>query len=244
MMRIGVIGTGTIASAVIRGIAGDGHQIAICERSAHHAQALAEEFNNVCVASNQEVLDQSNVILVALMADAAPGILHGLSFRADQQVISLMGGVSLETVAAMVAPARAMAVMLPFPGIAAGGSPVLVQGNGDLVRALVAPANTVYMIENDAEMAAYISAQAVLSPVARLVEDTTAWLATRVADPERGDAFLRHLVTSSLANTQARSVVEALNTPGGFNQRLRQTLENSGMRDALRSGLDQLESGR
>jgi pyrroline-5-carboxylate reductase len=93
-------------------------------------------------------------------------------------------------------------------------------------------------------MAAYISAQAVLSPVARLVEDTTAWLATRVADQERGDAFLRHLVTSSLANTQAGSVVEALNTPGGFNQRLRQTLENSGMRDALRSGLDQLESGR
>lgn len=244
MMRIGVIGTGTIASAVVRGIAGDGHQIAVCERSAHHARALAEEFSNVCVAANQDVLDQSNIILVALMADTAPGILQGLSFRPDQQVISLMGGVSLETVAAMVAPARAAAVMLPFPGIAMGGSPVLVQGNGDLVRALVTPANTVYMIENDAEMAAYISAQAVLSPVARLVEDATAWLSTRLAAPERGDAFLRHLVSSSLANAPAGKVVEALNTPGGFNQRLRQALENSGMRDALRRGLDELESGK
>ena len=33
-MRIGVIGTGTIASAVVRGIAGDGHAITVSERSA------------------------------------------------------------------------------------------------------------------------------------------------------------------------------------------------------------------
>ncbi|ASM75632.1 pyrroline-5-carboxylate reductase (plasmid) [Pseudosulfitobacter pseudonitzschiae] len=241
-MRIGIIGTGTIASAVVRGVAGGGHQITVSERSARHAQALAEEFDNVAVASNQEVIDRSDIILVALIAEAAPNILRDLSFRAEQQVISLMGGASLTTVATMIAPARASAIMLPFPGIASGGSPVLVQGDGDLVRSLVTSANTVYMIKNDAEMAAYISAQAVLSPVARLVEDTTAWLAARVADPERGDAFLRHLVASSLADTPAGKVVEALNTPGGFNQRLRQSLEESGMREALRDGLDRLET--
>ncbi|WP_289084237.1 NAD(P)-binding domain-containing protein [uncultured Sulfitobacter sp.] len=241
-MRIGIIGTGTIASAVVRGIAEDGHQITLSERSARHAYALAEEFDNVTVTSNQEVIDRSDIILVALMAEAAPNILRDLSFRTDQQVISLMGGASLADVAAIVAPAQASAIMLPFPGIASGGSRVLVQGDGDLVRSLATPANTVYMIENDSEMAAYISAQAVLSPVARLIEDTTAWLAARVTEPERGDGFLRHLVASSLAKTPAGIVVEALNTPGGFNQRLRQSLEESGMREALRDGLDGLEA--
>lgn len=244
MMRIGIIGTGTIASAVVRGIAGGGHQITVSERSARHAQALANELDNVAVASNQEVIDQSDIILVALIAEAAPNILSDLSFRTNHQVISLMGGVSLAKVAAMIAPGHAAAVMLPFPGIASGDSPVLVQGDGDLVCALVTQANTVYRVENEAEMAAYISAQAVLSPVARLVGDTTAWLADRVSDSERGDAFLRHLVASSLADTPAGKLIEALNTPGGFNQRLRQSLEDSGMRDALRNGLDRLEANK
>ncbi|WP_293963067.1 NAD(P)-binding domain-containing protein [Sneathiella sp.] len=40
-MRIGVIGCGTIASAVIHGIAGDGHEITVSERTASHAKVLA-----------------------------------------------------------------------------------------------------------------------------------------------------------------------------------------------------------
>ena len=242
MMRVGVIGTGTIASAVVRGIAGGGHQITVSKRSAHHAQALADEFNNVTVASNQEVIDRSDIILVALMAEAAPSVLQNVSFRKDQKVISLMAGPSLEMVATMIFPASASAVMIPFPGIAVGGSPVLVQGDSELVSSLITPANTVYIIENDAEMAAYMSAQAVLSPAARLVEDTTRWLSSRVDAPEQGDRFLRHLISSSLENAPAKSLVEALNTPGGFNQRLRQSLEDRGMRQALRDGLDRLEA--
>ena len=97
-------------------------------------------------------------------------------------------------------------------------------------------------METEAELAAYICAQAVLSPVARLVEDAGAWLAPRVADAAKGESFLRHLVASSLTNAPAHAVVEALNTPGGYNQRLRQSLETSGMRDALRGGLDRLET--
>ena len=41
-MKIGVIGTGTIATAVVQGIAGDGHQITVSDRSATNACALAE----------------------------------------------------------------------------------------------------------------------------------------------------------------------------------------------------------
>lgn len=242
-MRIGVIGTGTIAAAVVRGIAGDGHRITVSERGARHAQALAEAFENVTVAPNQAVVDQSDILIVALMAEAAQDILRALSFRPDQQVISVMAGATLARVAAMVTPAKAAAIMIPFPGIASGGSPVLAQGDTDLVRALVAPANTVYTIRSDPEMAAYMSAQAVLSPVARLVEDAADWMATRVSDPDLGEAFLRHLVSSSLHDTPAAALVEALNTPGGYNQRLRQALEDSGMRTALRDGLDKLETG-
>lgn len=243
MMRIGVIGTGTIASAVVRGIAGQGHQITVSERSARHAQALAEAFDTVTVAANQDVIDQSDVVLLGLMVEAAPDVLAPLAFRPDQRVVSMMAGASLAQIAVMVAPAQAAAIMVPFPGIGSGGSPVIAQGDVGLVQELVTSANTVYPVATDDELAAYLCAQAVLSPVARLAEDAAAWLGAKVSDPDAGEAFLRHLLSSSLVNSAAGALVEALNTPGGYNQRLRVALEEGGMRETLRAGLDRLEGG-
>ena len=51
------------------------------------------------------------------------------------------------------------------------------------------------------------------------------------------------LVASSLVGTDCGRLIEALNTPGGYNQRLRQHMEAAGMRAALREGLDRLEAG-
>ncbi|MCU9836405.1 NAD(P)-binding domain-containing protein [Ruegeria sp. WL0004] len=240
-MRIGVIGTGTIATAVVHGIAGDGHAITVSDRSAANAQALAAAYPNVRVASNQAVVEESDIVILGLMAEKASGILGALTFRADQQVITLMAGATLEEVAQMVAPARAAAIMMPFPGIAQGGSPIMMQGDADLVRALFGARNQVFALKDAAEMAAYLCAQAVLSPVARMVSDAAGWLASRVSDPAQGEAFLRALVASSLAGTDCASLIEALNTPGGYNQRLRLHMEGAGMGDSLRAGLDRLE---
>ena len=71
------------------------------------------------------VLDAAEVVFLGLMAETAPGILQGLQFRAGQKVVSFMAGLPLEALAPLVAPAEAVAIMLPFPGIAQGGSPVL-----------------------------------------------------------------------------------------------------------------------
>ena len=83
-MRIGVLGTGTIASAVVRSVADDGHSITVSRRSAAVSAALARDHASVSLAENQGVIDASDVILLGLMADAAPRVLDGLRFRPDQ----------------------------------------------------------------------------------------------------------------------------------------------------------------
>ncbi len=239
-MKIGVIGTGTIASAVVRGIAGDGHDIAVSERSAARAADLARAFDNVSVHDNAGVVAVSDVIFLGLMAEAAGEILAPLPFRAGQRVISFMAGASLEEVAAMVAPARAVAVMLPFPGIAVGGSPILVQGAADLARELFEPANRVYTLADDAELSNYLAAQAVLLPAVALVAEAAGWLAAQGSDADQGAAFLKHLVGSSLLASDLGPLMADLGTPGGYNARLRDHMEAAGMQDALREGLDRL----
>lgn len=242
-MKLGFLGTGTIASAVVRGIAPDGHQITVSQRSTEYSGELSAAFDNVAIADNQGVLDQSDVVFLGLMAPAAPDILASLVFRPDHKVVTFMAGATLDEVSAMVAPAKAEAIMMPFPGIAKGGSAIIAQGQARLIDSLFGKNNTVFHVETADEMAAYLSAQAVLSPVARMVDDAANWLADRVSDPIGGETFLRVLVSSSLAGSACAPLIEALNTPGGYNQRLRLHMEQSGMGKALVEGLDQLESG-
>ena len=52
-------------------------------------------------------------------------------------MISLMAGMELAMLGQLVAPAKAETIMIPFPAIAGGGSPVLVMGD-------VAPAEKIF----------------------------------------------------------------------------------------------------
>ncbi len=240
-MRLGVIGTGEIASAALRGIAADGHDIVVSERSRARSAALAAAFPNVSVARNQAVLDRSEVVFLGLVAGVAAQVLKELRFRPDLRVVSFMAGVALDEVQDMVRPARAAAVMIPFPAIARGGSPIMVHGDAGLIRGIFGVRNRVFELAGDDEMAAWLCAQAVLSPVVRMVGDAAGWLRRRAANPEDAEEFLRLLVASSLSASDCASLIAALDTPGGYNRRLRRYMEEGGMRERLLRGLDRLE---
>ncbi|MFT7593602.1 MAG: pyrroline-5-carboxylate reductase [Paracoccaceae bacterium] len=246
-MRIGIIGTGTIASAVVRGIALDGHQITVSERNAIRAAQLAADYDSVTVAPNQTVLDQSDVIFLGTTTDVADTVLTALTFSPHHRVISLMAGPSLAQIAAMVAPAQAEALMIPFPAIASGNSPILVCPASPLLQQIFSARNTVIPLADSADMHSYLAAQAVLSPSIKLLADTAKWLGQRINDPTQAEAFLRQLIGGSLlaAPLEAPGVLDQmiadLNTPGGLNAQLRDFLQESGTFQALQDGLDQLE---
>ena len=239
-MKIGVIGCGTIASAVVHGIAKDGHQITVSERGAVHSKELADAYKNVQISDNQSVLDASDVIFLGLMSEVAHDVLGSLRFHNKQRVITFMAGATLEQADAMVRPARAVAIMMPFPNIAQGGSPVMMQGDSELVTAIFGHRNKIFPLNDADEMAAYLCAQAVLSPVTRMISDAAHWMGERVTDNTQSEAFLRALVSSNLSETSCDNLIEALNTPGGYNQRLRLHMEAAGMGDSLRDGLNEL----
>ena len=241
-MKIGVIGTGTIASAVVRGTIGEGHEFLVSRRNAQRSADLARELDSVTVADNQAIIDACDVVLLGLTAETAPSVLATLRFRTYQSVISLMAGLALDQVGALVAPARAEAILIPFPAIAHGASPVLVLGNEELVGSIVGKRNQVIELESDESLRAYLCAQAVLSPVAQMIDTAAIWLARRTGNAEQAETFLRSLVVTSLSPTPVRNLLDALNTEGGFNQRLRQQIEAAGLLGHLIEGLDDLEA--
>src|SRR5690349_13221878 len=117
-MTLGIIGTGTMASAVVEGLrsAGDSSSILLSPRNAITASALAERFPGVAVSSsNQEVLDHSDTVLLAVRPQVAENVLSVLRFRPDQQILSIIAIFDLERLRALVSPARRIVRAVPLP---------------------------------------------------------------------------------------------------------------------------------
>lgn len=247
-MRIGVIGTGFMAAQVVRTVAGDGHEICVSPRTRARAKGLAAEFDSVTIADNQAVLDQSDVILVGLLAEVAQQLLPGLRFRAEHKVISLMAGLRQADLKALVAPVRDVAIAIPFPFVAQGGAPLLVYPETDVVRALLGGHCALICPDDEAVFNSYLAAQAVLSPVLKLLQQSTDWLAGHGADSDDAGRFLQSLVAGALTARPAgetgifTAMLDELNTPGGLNAELREHMVDAGMIRALRQGLDQLDA--
>ena len=97
-MKIGFIGTGKIANSCILALVGRGYSITITERNKEISNRLVSKFDDVNIASPQEVVDESDVIFLAIMEeDITEKLLSSISFRKDQTIISFILGVNLQT---------------------------------------------------------------------------------------------------------------------------------------------------
>lgn len=239
-MNIGIIGLGTIASAVVESLVQDDHSIWVSPRNAAQAARLSQAYANVTVAQNQEVLDASDVVFLGLLPEVAAEVLTPLRFRDGQIVVSLMADVCCDDLACHLRPARLAARMIPFPAIAEGNSPILCFGDAAMVETLFGARNRVFHLSSEADLDAYLCAQAVLSPALLLIKEAADWLAPRVSDPDTGAQFLQSLVGSSLLSGPCETQLAALSTPGGYNQRLKDHMIAHDMGHNLTVGLDAL----
>ena len=92
----------------------------------------------------------------------------------------------------------------------------------------------------EAEVDALLAAQAILSPVAAIVSASAKWVARNGGDADKAESFLRQLISSSLSGLASDDLITALNTPDGFNQRLRLFFEQNGLTASVNDGLSAL----
>src|SRR6185312_2502469 len=121
-MVLGVIGVGTIASAIVSGLCwGDEpHDVLLSPRNAKISTALAASHPGVRVAeSNEAVARESSIVLLSLRPPDA-GVLRGLPFRKDASVISVMAGISVRELGEIVGPVGSIARAIPLPSVAVG----------------------------------------------------------------------------------------------------------------------------
>lgn len=242
MARVGFLGTGEIAAAMVRGLAGQGHTILVSPRNATVAASLAAEVEGVAIASNEAVVSGSDVVFLCLLAATAEDVLPTLRFRADESVISVMVDMPLARLRALCAPAVDIAIAIPLPPIAQGGCPMPVYPASAALAALFGQRNLVLPQPSEAALNAHLAVSALCSPILDQLLVATDWLAGRTADPAAAEAYVAAMIRAYLpphaTGGEVAAALEGLSTEGGLNATLRAAM--AGAKDDLRRGLDGL----
>jgi pyrroline-5-carboxylate reductase len=246
MARVGLLGTGEIASAIVKTIAGDGHSILVSERSATISQELAQRHESVIRASNDDVVSGSDIILVCLLAEVARTELPRLPFHEGQSVISVIAGMSLKEIAGLCAPARDVAVAIPLPILPLGGTPLATYPASAALDALFAEHATIHRCASEEALSAHFAATGVLLPLLDQISLAATWLARFTNNLGAAEAYLAGLVggycrlLEDSPDLDLERLRRGLSTEGGLNQTLSAALAKNGTPEALEAGLDSL----
>ncbi len=250
-MRLGFVGCGTIASAIITGLhsAGFDEPIVVSPRNAEIAAALDRRFANVGVAeSNQAVLDRCDIAVLAVRPQVAAEILAELTFRPDHQVISLIAATSLDYLRAATAPAAHVVRAVPLPMVARRQGPTALYPGSAVAKALFDRLGSAIEIDDERAFDAFTAATAIMASYFRFADAACAWMEDQGVAAPQADRFIRQMVFG-LADTgmttsdrSLRELADEHQTRGGLNEQVRQALEEKGVFTALAQALDSVQA--
>lgn len=245
-MRVGFIGTGEIAAAMVEGLSGRGHDLIVSERNAAVAAELAGKFTDVQVRPNADVVAGSDVVFLCLMAGVAREVLDTLPWRGDQAVISVMVDVPLADLAQLCAPASDIALTIPLSSVATGRSVLPCHPESDALRALFGESDTIIAVPTEAGLNAHFAASALSAPLLTLMQTGAHWLGEQTGDMRGaetyvGGVFAGFLRQMSTQGADFDQLLKGLATEGGLNAALKQGMADAGAPEALRGGLEGLK---
>jgi pyrroline-5-carboxylate reductase len=246
MARIGFIGTGHIAAPMIRTLARDGHDLLISQRSEVVSSALAAMFSNVTSADNQAVVDGADIVFLSVRPQQAHGVIDPLVFRAGQQIVSVMAGVSMEDLASLCTPASDICMTIPLGYLEAGGCPLAVFPGAEPLAGLFGAANPVIPVTSEAALNSHFAVCAMVPGLLAMLEAGSDWLARRTGDADAAERYTTELAAGFLAAMEkgaGRLGVEKneLATEGTLSLMMVEALENAGALDAMTGAMDAIE---
>src|ERR1700722_10629451 len=229
-MKLGFVGTGAITTAIVTGLSSasaDQHAIRLSPRNANIASELATRFPHVSVASsNQDVLDSSDIIVLAVRPQVAANVASELRFRPDHHVISLISTFSLASISALVAPATKVTRAVPLPSVAHRNGPTAIYPPDRLGADVFGTLGTAIEVETANEFDALSAATATIAPYFAFADSIASWLTRHgVPGPRARDyvaRIFRGLVDEAVDSPQRslKSFADEHSTRGGINEQV------------------------
>ncbi|WP_024302955.1 pyrroline-5-carboxylate reductase [Pseudogulbenkiania sp. MAI-1] len=248
---IGFVGTGAITKAIVTGLvdhAGVRGEIWLSPRSAEIVTVLTTRYPNVRVAKdNQDVVDRSRRVFMAVRPQVAQEVLSELSFSEEHIVINLIAGYTCERLERDSAqrPGRVVRAV-PFPSIANGNCKTLIFPDDEDVRQMFERVGGTVGLSSEAQLETMVAMGATMELFFRVLHTYADWAEKRGIDYASARTYLASqyagLVDIAIASQIPFDVLsKQFTTKGGLNEQVTTTFENGGGFGLLQEALDQVE---
>lgn len=241
-MRLGFVGTGTIAAAMVEGLGGGA---VLSPRGATVAADLARRFPGVTVATdNQAVVDQCDVVVLSVRPQIARDVVGSLRFREGQKVLSLVAATQIDTIRDWIGLDLPVIRAIPLPFVASrrGVTPIFPPDTG--IAALFDRLGQAIECRTITEFDLLAVGSALMGSYFGILETAQDWLVGQGLPEPAARAYLAGLFANLGAvgenGASFADLRQEYSTKGGLNEQVFRVFGEAGGAEALRTALDQV----
>ncbi|MEM6702293.1 MAG: NAD(P)-binding domain-containing protein [Acidobacteriota bacterium] len=248
--RLGFLGTGAIAEAMVHGLVGhagyDG-PIVLSPRSRERSSRLAGQYETVVVAeSNQSLVDACGTVVVAVLPPNTQEILEALEWRTDQNLLSLAGGRTTAELKRWTRGPEHVLRAIPMPPVERGVGPIPLYPRHDDVEALLNRVGTVIPLDKEQHFDVFSASSATMATFFEMQGTVARWTAAQGVDAQLSTTYTTTLLdalatmSSDLDAETLQGLSEECLTSGGLNERVLRGLQKDAWFERLEEGLQDI----
>lgn len=249
MQRIGIIGVGEIGRALVDGLcdgAEEPPEIYLSPRGARTAAELSQRYPTVQVcADNQDVLNRSELVILAVRPQDRGKALAGLRAGGDTVVVSVMTGVAISEVRRTLGTDAPVVRAIPLPSARERRSVTVTCPSHSAVDDFFSGLGGTLPVADEAALNVFQMLTGTLTTHYWYLATLADWAARQGLPAEGADRYIRGLFqgVGRALGDDTRSLQQLAGdheTPKGLNERLRTTWFDPANAEALTKALDAL----
>lgn len=218
---VGIIGVGHLIRHMVPAMVRAPHTFILSERGREASAKLAEQYDLEIVADNQEIVDRSDIVILAVRPYDALEVAGSLKWREGQTVLSFCAGITSEDIAPHVEPAR---LVMAMPVVAAqyGESPTLLYPDEMECRALMETCGPVVALESEDQFSPASVIACYYGWVHELIAQMSDWTADQGVDPGVARQLVAQMTRAAATSARERidtsldGLVSELATPRSY----------------------------
>jgi len=248
-MKLGFIGTGAISDAVIRGLLTSDYrvdEIIVSRRSEHISAKLAADFDRVRVEDdNQAIIDQSDMIFLAVLPQIAGDVLSALRVPDDKQIVSLIATIPIPDLKVWLGTNAQCDRAIPLPPVEHHACVTAVYPGSPDVMALFEKLGGAVAPETIDAFDGYATGSALMATYFTVLESAAQWMVKQGSDYADARRYLAALFSGLAQNTdkspdQSFADLYEGHVTAGLNEQVAQTFIREKGTDALHTALDEV----
>ena len=235
-MYLGFIGTGEISKAVILGILKSKikyKKIFISKRNYKISRYLKKQSKKIVIANNnQEILNKSKFIFLAVTPEVGRKIIYKLNFKKKNIVISFISTIKLNDLKKYIKTKCQIVRAIPLPPISLGVGPIPIYPPNKTVKNFFDKIGKTIEIKNEELSLNFWTMSSMMAPYYEMLNKLSNWLVTKGLNKSKAENYITSLFLGLSKNANQNNykdlteLVKKSQTPKGLNEQALRELKS------------------